>query len=164
MTRWTSRTQQLFNSHLQMLLTVLIVVLANGFAAFHVARVDLSQERLYTLSEASKQLVQQMDRPIVARVYFTHGLGAPYQNHEQFVKDKLEEFKEEALKQVDNMPAGAAPGVDPADIAKVAKTILTTTFNGINLPSILLWDSAAPGQPPRVVRAFGYADFKGRLS
>ncbi len=92
MTRWTSRTQQLFNSHLQMLLTVLIVVLANGFAAFHVARVDLSQERLYTLSEASKQLVQQMDRPIVARVYFTHGLGAPYQNHEQFVKDKLEEF------------------------------------------------------------------------
>ncbi len=42
--------------------------------------------------------------------------------------------------------------------------VKTTTFNGINLPSILLWDSATPEQPPRVVRAFGYADFKNRLS
>lgn len=92
MNRWTARTNLLVNSHLQMVLTVLIIVLANGLAAFHVARVDLSQERLYTLDQASKQLVQQMDRPIVARVYFTHGLGAPYQNHEQFVKDKLGEF------------------------------------------------------------------------
>lgn len=88
----TPRRNLLLNSHLQALLVVIIVVLANGFAAFHVARVDLSQERLYTLDEASKQIVQQMDRPIVARVYYTHGLGAPYQNHEQFIADKLEEF------------------------------------------------------------------------
>lgn len=92
MSRVSARTTLLFNSHLQMVLTALIVVLANGLAAFHVARVDLSRERLYTLDEASKQLVQRLDRPIVARVYFTHGLGAPYQNHEQFVTDKLQEF------------------------------------------------------------------------
>lgn len=89
---WTPRRNLLLNSHLQAALVVLIVVLANGFAAFHIARVDLSRERLYTLDEASKQIVQQMDRPLVARVYFTRGLGAPYQNHQQFVVDKLQEF------------------------------------------------------------------------
>lgn len=89
---WTPRRNLLLNSHLQALLVVIIVILANGFAAFRVARVDLSQDRLYSLDAASKQIVQQLDRPLVARVYFTPGLGAPYQNHQQFVVDKLQEF------------------------------------------------------------------------
>lgn len=41
--------------------------------------------------------------------------------------------------------------------------VKTTTFNGINLPAIVLWDSAAPETSPRIVRTFGYADYRGRL-
>lgn len=40
--------------------------------------------------------------------------------------------------------------------------VKTTTFNGINLPSIALWDSRTDDL--RVIRRFGYEDFKGRLS
>jgi carboxynorspermidine decarboxylase len=40
--------------------------------------------------------------------------------------------------------------------------VKTTTFNGINLPSIALWNSQTDAL--RVVRRFGYEDFKGRLS
>jgi carboxynorspermidine decarboxylase len=40
--------------------------------------------------------------------------------------------------------------------------VKTTTFNGIGLPSIAIWNSATGAL--RVVREFGYEDFKCRLS
>lgn len=40
--------------------------------------------------------------------------------------------------------------------------VKTTTFNGINLPSIALWDSNS--DQIEIVRCFGYEDFKHRLS
>jgi carboxynorspermidine decarboxylase len=40
--------------------------------------------------------------------------------------------------------------------------VKTTTFNGVPLPSIAIWNSATDAL--RVVREFGYEDFKGRLS
>jgi carboxynorspermidine decarboxylase len=40
--------------------------------------------------------------------------------------------------------------------------VKTTTFNGIRLPSIAIWNSSTDAL--RVVREFGYEDFKTRLS
>lgn len=40
--------------------------------------------------------------------------------------------------------------------------VKTTTFNGINLPSIALWDSRS--DELQLIRQFGYDDFKQRLS
>ena len=40
--------------------------------------------------------------------------------------------------------------------------VKTTTFNGVRLPSIAIWNSKTDAL--RVVRNFGYEDFKGRLS
>jgi carboxynorspermidine decarboxylase len=40
--------------------------------------------------------------------------------------------------------------------------VKTTTFNGIRLPSIAIWNSAT--DELRVVREFGYEEFRTRLS
>jgi carboxynorspermidine decarboxylase len=40
--------------------------------------------------------------------------------------------------------------------------VKTTTFNGIRLPSIALWNSTT--DELRVIREFGYEDFRTRLS
>jgi carboxynorspermidine decarboxylase len=40
--------------------------------------------------------------------------------------------------------------------------VKTNTFNGVPLPSIALWDSASDAL--RIVKAFGYVDFRDRLS
>src|SRR5690606_10490985 len=40
--------------------------------------------------------------------------------------------------------------------------VKTSTFNGIGLPAIALWDSRSDAL--EVIRRFGYGDFKGRLS
>ncbi len=87
------RTSLLRHSWAQMLLTVLIVVLANVYASKHFTRIDLSKDRLYSLDEASKGIVKRLDRPLVVKVYITPGLEAPYNNHAQIVADKLEEYR-----------------------------------------------------------------------
>lgn len=40
--------------------------------------------------------------------------------------------------------------------------VKTSTFNGINLPAIAIWNSNT--DELRVVKQFGYEDFKQRLS
>jgi carboxynorspermidine decarboxylase len=40
--------------------------------------------------------------------------------------------------------------------------VKTTTFNGVPLPAIALWNSRTDAV--RLVREFGYADFRERLS
>lgn len=49
-----------------------------------------------------------------------------------------------------------------ADMA-IYSMVKTTTFNGLNLPSIAIYDSETTPHF-RLVRQFGYEDFKGRLS
>ncbi|MGB0465841.1 MAG: carboxynorspermidine decarboxylase, partial [Candidatus Puniceispirillaceae bacterium] len=40
--------------------------------------------------------------------------------------------------------------------------VKTTSFNGVMLPSIALWDSQADSL--NIIRQFDYEDFRGRLS
>ena len=44
----------------------------------------------------------------------------------------------------------------------ISSMVKTTTFNGLRLPSIALWDSASDERT--VSRTFGYEDFRTRLS
>lgn len=87
------RRALLANAWLQMALVALIVVLANLYSARHFTRLDLTRDRLHSLDEASKALVQRLDRPLVVRAYLSRGLAAPYNNHAQLVRDKLEELQ-----------------------------------------------------------------------
>lgn len=81
------------NSWLQLACVLAIVIFGNLLASRWFTRVDLTQDQIYTLSHEGKQLISRLDRPLIVRVYFTGGLEAPYNNHEQVVVDKLEEFR-----------------------------------------------------------------------
>lgn len=88
-----ARRNLLANVWAQLGLVVLVVVLGNMLAGKHFARLDLTRDRLHSLDEASKTIAAQLERPLVVKAYFTRGLQAPYNNHEQLVRDKLEEFQ-----------------------------------------------------------------------
>lgn len=80
------------NAALQWVAVVVIVVLANMLAAGLFFRFDLTRDRMHSLDDASKALVTRLDRPLIVRAYVSSGLEAPYNNHEQAIRDKLEEF------------------------------------------------------------------------
>ncbi|MCB9746674.1 MAG: GldG family protein [Alphaproteobacteria bacterium] len=81
------------NSVIQMLAVLAIVVFANLLAVRHFSRLDLTADRVHTLSQAGRVLMARLTRPLVVKVYFTDGLEAPYNNHKQLLVDKLEELR-----------------------------------------------------------------------
>lgn len=70
-----------------------ILALANYLINSSVIRVDLTKDKLYSLTEASKRIVVQLDRPVYIKGYFTQQLQAPYGMYEQMVKDILNEYQ-----------------------------------------------------------------------
>ncbi|MEC7947404.1 MAG: GldG family protein [Myxococcota bacterium] len=88
-----TRRTLLAHAWLQAGLVLVIVVLLNAWAARSFLRVDLTEDRLYSLDIASRTIMYRLDKPLVAKVYFTGGLQAPYNNHEQALVDKLEDFR-----------------------------------------------------------------------
>ena len=55
-------------------------------------RLDLTRDKQFTLSDASKTLVRTLDEPVTIRAYFTKDLPPPYSTNTRYVKDLLDEY------------------------------------------------------------------------
>ena len=87
------RRSLLTNTWAQLVLVIGIVIAANTWASGTFARLDLTADRVYSLDLSTRALLYRLDKPLLAKVYFTKGLQAPYNNHEQILLDKLEDFR-----------------------------------------------------------------------
>ena len=80
------------------LLFALLLLLVNLGAARAFLRLDLTKQRSYSLSAASKEVVKTIEESLSVKVFFTKNLPAPYDSVEQYVKDILIEYKNAASK------------------------------------------------------------------
>ena len=71
---------------------LLVLVLLNiaGLTLFF--RWDLTANRIYSLSETSKEVVASLKEPLTIKVFFTRNLPAPHNNTERYLHDLLEEY------------------------------------------------------------------------
>lgn len=81
------------NSFLQLVLVIGIVVSLNLLGNRHFKRLDLTGDRVHSLSTPAKNLMKRLERPLTVKVFFTSDLEAPYNNHERLFVEKLEEFQ-----------------------------------------------------------------------
>jgi gliding-associated putative ABC transporter substrate-binding component GldG len=81
------------NLFVQLGLVLLIAVLLNLLGVRYFKRLDLTTDRVHSLSQPTKTLMKRLERPLVVKVFFTKGLEAPYNNHERLFVEKLEEFQ-----------------------------------------------------------------------
>ncbi|MBI4547625.1 MAG: Gldg family protein [Ignavibacteriae bacterium] len=75
------------------LLIFAIIVLVNIIAVQFFSRVDLTSDKIYTLSGASKNLVKSLDDKFLVKAYFTSDLPAPYNNNRRYLQDQLDEYR-----------------------------------------------------------------------
>ena len=75
---------------------LIVVVLINiaGITLFF--RLDLTENRAYSISQASKTVVETLTEPLTISVFFTEDLDAPYNNLERYLRDLLEEYAQSA--------------------------------------------------------------------
>src|SRR5437867_11172502 len=78
---------------LRVLFVLGVLVLINLLAVRFFKRIDLTQDKMYTLSEVSKNLVRSLDDKFLVEAYFTSDLPAPYNNNRRYLQDQLDEYR-----------------------------------------------------------------------
>ncbi|HKK42616.1 MAG TPA: GldG family protein, partial [Bacteroidales bacterium] len=74
------------------ILVSVIVVIVNILAASYSFRLDLSEGREYTLSQATKDILKNLDRPVTITAYFSRDLPPNISNVSDNLKDMLTEY------------------------------------------------------------------------
>lgn len=74
-------------------LFIIFLLLLNVFSINCFKKIDLTESKGFSLSNASKNLVSSLEEPLNIRVFFDEDLPSPYNNVSQYVKDLLEEYK-----------------------------------------------------------------------
>lgn len=68
----------------------LLLLNAVSFRAFF--RVDLTAQRAYSLSRASRETIRSLEEPLSVKVFFTKNLPSPYNGVETYLRDLLVEY------------------------------------------------------------------------
>ena len=70
-----------------------ILVVLNVISIRIFGRFDLTRNDQFTLSEASKTLVRNLDDKVTVKAYFTEDLPSPYNNNRRALLDELNDYK-----------------------------------------------------------------------
>lgn len=83
---------QRYAKYIKLLLYISVIVLINlaGITLFF--RSDLTGNKIYSLSEVSKQVVATLSEPLTIKVFFTKDLPAPHNNTLRYLQDLLSEY------------------------------------------------------------------------
>lgn len=81
------------NALISIVAVIAVVVLLNILAYELFARFDLTQNKNFSLTSASKEVVKSLDEKVVINIYFSKQLPPEYLTVRQSVEDLLEEYK-----------------------------------------------------------------------
>ncbi len=84
--------QNRMNKYYKFGVYLLLVSLVNIAGVTLFVRADLTSDKIYSLSKASKKTVSALNEPLTINVFFTQNLPAPHNNTERYLHDLLEEY------------------------------------------------------------------------
>ena len=101
-------------------LTYLIAIVLINIAGITLfSRIDLTENKIYSISEASQRVVSTLSEPLTINVFFTKNLPAPHNNTERYLHDLLEEYSVHANQYFNYRFYDVSP--DEGDITQEAK-------------------------------------------
>lgn len=78
---------------LQLVLGLVIIIFLNVIGYYFFARIDLTQEKRYTLSESSKTLISELDDIAFIRCYLEGDISSEYKKLRNETKEMLDQFR-----------------------------------------------------------------------
>lgn len=78
---------------LQLVLGLVLIVFLNVIGYYFFARIDLTQEKRYTLSESSKDLISKLDDIVFVRCYLEGDISSEYKKLRNETKEMLDQFR-----------------------------------------------------------------------
>ena len=90
---WTHRRSLRQSQWVEMGVTVALIVAVSVISNFLYLRADLTSERRYTLSKATKQMLKKIDEPVLFRVYLEGEFPADFKRLRNETKEMLNQFR-----------------------------------------------------------------------
>ncbi|MFH1289036.1 MAG: Gldg family protein [bacterium] len=128
---------KLNNKFNKFLIYAAVVVLINMVSMTLFFRLDLTSNKIFSLSKPSKQVVSSLSEPFTVKVFFTEKIPAPYNNIERYLSDLLQEYSihndkyfnyqffnvssEENEKAKKNQELAHSYGINPIQIQNIEK-------------------------------------------
>ncbi len=84
--------------YLKFIIYLLVIVLVNVAGITLFLRMDLTKNKVYSISTASKKVVATLSEPLTINVFFTKDLPSPHNNTERYLHDLLAEYAIQADK------------------------------------------------------------------
>jgi len=84
--------------YLKFTIYIVVFVLINIAGITLFARFDMTESKMYSISNISQDVVGTLQDPLTIKVFFTKNLPAPHNNTERYLKDLLEEYAIKANK------------------------------------------------------------------
>jgi gliding-associated putative ABC transporter substrate-binding component GldG len=81
------------NSVLQFVLLVVVLTGINWLASSFFFRIDLTEDKRYSISDATKQLLGSLEKDVVVNVYLSGDFPPGFERLENATRETLEEFK-----------------------------------------------------------------------
>jgi ABC-type uncharacterized transport system involved in gliding motility auxiliary subunit len=100
----------------------LVLVALNFIFGVFKARADLTQEKLYTLSDGTKAILKKLEGPVEIRFYATQGekeMPAQFKAYAQRIEDLLSEYKQHAKGNIEIKKFNPRPDSDAEDSAQL---------------------------------------------
>jgi len=79
-------------SYIKFFIYLIAVVLINVAGITLFFRLDLTENKIYSISKASQMVVSTLSEPLTIKVFFSKDLPAPHNNTERYLHDLLEEY------------------------------------------------------------------------
>ncbi|MCG6910296.1 MAG: Gldg family protein [Deltaproteobacteria bacterium] len=80
------------NRYIKFIIYLVVVVLVNMAGITLFFRIDLTRNKLYSISDISRHVVATLSEPLTINVFFSKNLPAPHNNTERYLHDLLEEY------------------------------------------------------------------------
>jgi len=109
-------------SSLGVAVMVVIVIAINVIVRPVVRRIDLTQDKLYTLSEGTRHILSRVDTPVQVRFYFSQSdpaMPAEFKTYAARVEDLLNEYKLHAKGNLEIKKLDPVPDSDAEDSANL---------------------------------------------
>jgi ABC-type uncharacterized transport system involved in gliding motility auxiliary subunit len=117
-----NKFQSLLYSVVGVVAVLVILVAINVLGGFFKVRSDLTQNKLYTLSDGTKKILDKLDTPVEIRFYFSRdnaSVPVPLRTYAQQVEDLLAEYQQYSRGKIKVVKLDPKPDSDAEDSANL---------------------------------------------
>jgi ABC-2 type transport system permease protein len=148
--------KKIFNNKLWLPITLIILIAINWAASLFHARIDLTNEKRFTLSNPTKKLLKKIDEPVTIDVFLKGNYPSGFRQLSASTNDLLREFKEIGGSKI------KYNFINPDDVVAGTEVKYADTLSAMGMYPINLTSQLKEGQQQQFVYPFAWLHYNGK--